>query len=69
MLNDAVAELEDVAEGVVALVRKVAHLEQGLPCVTHGDVEQVEDLGEAGRGGREGGGEGGGREGGTHFHT
>ena len=32
MLNDSVAELKDVAHGLVALVRQITHLEEGLPC-------------------------------------
>ena len=46
MLDNSIAELEDVANGVVPLVGKVTHLEQRF-CSTgsvHRDTEKTKDL-------------------------
>ncbi len=48
VLYDSVAELEEIAGGLVTLVHQVPHLEQGLPAVLHGDHQQVENLGKEG---------------------
>ena len=45
VLDDLVAELEDVLDGLVSLLCEVFHLEQRLATVAlHGNGQQVEDL-------------------------
>ena len=46
VLDDSVTELEDIAKGLVSLVREVAHLEQGHPPTRaiHRDTQETKYL-------------------------
>ena len=51
MLYDSVAQLEDVANGLISLLQEILHLEQRLATVAlHRDAQQVEYLEGEGRG-------------------
>lgn len=44
VLYDTVAELEEVAHGLVPLLHQVLHVEQWLPAMLEWDAQHVEDL-------------------------